>query len=550
MPGAPGRSPLAANLLLVAGSLVFTALLVAGVEGVLRLVHVGDPDLSRTSRLRYQQIYLPIAERARAPDGGDVWRPIDKRLPFQTLRAEKPPDALRVITFGESAVAGLGFSPNGSFSRELERMLVAAHPDRSVEVFNHGIVALSSKQIELLVADAVQRYAPDVVTIYVGNNEFLEIHAEKFAEAHATPFSRLTDRLLGTNLYRSVNYAIRGKPRLPSLAEQNFSSADLRMTQDTLIQDIEMQPAEIAAIFDAYEANLDAMVAAAQAARVPVVLMTVASNWKWRGRDDLPADWLDAVAPVQAGEPPAERLRRALTGLSAKIESSGSAERWDWRYRRAVVHESLGDYDAARADYRAAMNEDPHLRRCVDAEVERVREVAARRGAALVDTVELLQRHAAHGIIGFDEFYDYVHFTPRGNVLVAAELGRAIQRLGIADPQPGFDADAFERERLAQLAALTADATAVGDWLGVGADPAGHVSNRDLWKYDRMLKELDERIAANPRDAQGLAWRGNAAYFRLDGAPQAERDWSAALQIERDPAVEANLARLRAEARP
>ncbi len=66
----------------------------------------------------------------------------DVRLPYQTIRQDKPENALRIFTFGGSATAGLGYSPNVTFARHLERLLEMAQPDRVVEVVNLGIVAL------------------------------------------------------------------------------------------------------------------------------------------------------------------------------------------------------------------------------------------------------------------------------------------------------------------------------------------------------------------------------------------------------------------------
>jgi len=174
-----------ANLLLLFGSLFFVVLLFAVLEGSLRLVGIGAAD-PQFSRLKYQQIPIPILEPGARPDGSPVLRTNDVRLPYQSILRAKPPGSLRVFTFGGSATAGLGFSPNVTFARQLSRMLAQAYPDRPVEVMNLGIVALASNQVKQIVADAVRGYEPDLLVVYSGNNEFLEVHAEKYAQAHAT----------------------------------------------------------------------------------------------------------------------------------------------------------------------------------------------------------------------------------------------------------------------------------------------------------------------------------------------------------------------------
>jgi hypothetical protein len=142
-----------------------------------------------------------------------------------------------------------------------------------------------------------------------------------------------------------------------------------------------------------------------------------------------------------------------------------------------------------------------------------------------------------------------VHFTPRGNVLMAAALYVAMRGMGVAPEAPGFDLDAFVGARLAELARLPADPFAVDEWLGFGFDASG-IHDRDLWKYDRLLRALDERIATDPRDLAALVYRGNARYFQRDGGAAAARDWRAAQELAPDdPAIRANLARLAAEGR-
>jgi tetratricopeptide (TPR) repeat protein len=340
---------------------------------------------------------------------------------------------------------------------------------------------------------------------------------------------------------------MRGAPRVPSQAEQDFSSEDLRLTQSEIVRDVHVSPEEIEEVIDAYEANLESMVDAATAAGARIVLMTVASNWKWRGRQDLPEGWAAEVL----GEPPppgAEGFRRVRSALDAALREAGPAERSELLFRRAVAAEALGDFDAARDDYRNAMNEDPHLRRALDAMNERVRAVAARRGVPLLDVVALLESEAPHGIVGFEDFYDYVHFTPRGDVLVASALRDLITRLGLADA-PDFDGDAYRRDRVATLDALEEDPVAIDDWMGFGSDRS-RIADRDLWKYERMVSALGERVEANPGDARAHAYLGNAAYFRIDGAAEAEREYRAALALAPDDRdVQANLDQLRAEAR-
>jgi lysophospholipase L1-like esterase len=538
---AAARSSLAANLALVLGSVVFALLLVGLLEVVLRVVGVGAPDASRTSRLDYQQLYFPILQPAKLPSGVEVLRTVDSRLPYQTVLREKTPGTIRIVTLGGSATAGLGYSPNVTFARYLERMARAAVPGKNVEVLNLGIVALSTKQEKLLVAEAC-RYEPDLVVVYSGNNEFLEVHAEKYAAAHASFVSRFQDRLMGTNLYRLVNLAIRGRPEQPSLAEQNLSREQLRLTQSQIIRDIEMSESEIGAVVDDYERNIAEMVEAARKAETPILLATVASNWRWRGREDLPSTWMDELVE-RDGSPEPDRVRKVRDVLTERIGGAKFGERHEWLYRRALANETLGDFSAARDDYRAAFNADPHLRRALDSMADRVRRVGQAESVPVLDVIDELQRSAQHGIVGFDEFYDYVHFTPKGALQVAAALYDELVRLRVIEPELAFDPDAFVATELAELDARSEDWLEVERFVGFSFDRA-LIHDRDLWKYDLMVNGLDERLERNPSDVDALVFRGNASAFEIDGAERAEQSYRSALALRDDPRVRTNLDRL------
>ena len=530
---APRRLPPSLTGRLVAGlaALAVGLLLVAGLEGLLRLLGVGRAPL-HDSRLAYQRLVLPALAPDERPDGTPVWRTADPRLAFRTLAREKPPELLRVVAFGGSATAGLGYSPNGSFPAYLEGMLRAALPGRPVEVLNLGIVAVSSKQVQALVAETCARYEPDALIVYSGNNEYLELHAARYAAARAGPLGGLGASLARMHLARLLRGrrgAVDG--RAPDGNEEQL----LRLSQAEILQEIELGEDEVRAAFDGYEQNLTRMAHAAREAGVPLVLCTVASNWRWRGRRDLPEGWLAELAGPGSDEPAALR-ERARGRLEERLAAAGPKERHELLHRRASLAELEGRHADAARDFRAAMNADPHLRRALDAQNERVAGVSRREGTLLLDVVELLRGTAEHGIVGFDEFYDYVHPTPRGALAIAGGLLRTLAEHGVVTPVPGFDPAAHAREALADLEARASDYPEVARFLGFGFDP-GLIADRDLWKYERMLAGLDELLARDPANVLARVFRANARSFRLDGAAGAAEDYRAALLAQPDLAA-------------
>jgi lysophospholipase L1-like esterase len=538
-------------MLAVASAAIALSIL-AAIEATLRWRGIGEPHPSRASRLKYQHVFQPTFTPSQLADGTDVLVPSDARLPFQWIRSDKPERALRVAAFGGSAMAGLGHSPNASFSRYLEQMLRKADPSRTIEVLNLGIVALSSAQVRLLVEDVSARYQPDVVLVYSGNNEFLEVHAEKYFAKHASWLDRTAGELRRSNLYRVFERMLRRSARDPSIARTSELTAEnLRLTQREIVRGVELTPQELAAVIERYAENIDMIAAAAQAAGAYTVLMTVASNWEWRGREDLPADWLEEFAQDADPNPDAEPVaacKRARMLLDRQLDDALPRERSELLFRRAVCARRLGDFTSARSDYRSAMNEDPHLRRALDAANARVREVAAVRGTALIDTIEVLAVRSEHGIIGFDVFYDYVHFTPPGAMWVAAAIFDELTRGGVVEPNT-FDANDWVQEAIERLERRKLDALGVEDWIGFNFDRVA-LTDRDLWKYQRGLDDLDRRIEQSPGDARMRIYRGNAHSFQLDGAGEAAAMYRSALELWPEALeARANLDRLAREGR-
>ena len=66
----------------------------------------------------------------------------------------------------------------------------------------------------------------------------------------------------------------------------------------------------------------------------------------------------------------------------------------------------------------------------------------------LEDTVDRLAQSAERGIVGFDEYFDHVHFTPRGAERAAAALFDALLEAGLLPTPERFDSAAHLSERL------------------------------------------------------------------------------------------------------
>jgi cytochrome c-type biogenesis protein CcmH/NrfG len=82
-------------------------------------------------------------------------------------------------------------------------------------------------------------------------------------------------------------------------------------------------------------------------------------------------------------------------------------------------------------------------------------------------------------------------------------------------------------------------------------DDVSRLWDRDLWKHQAVLRELDERLQRDRTDVEALIWHGNAMFFSVGGLATAVWDYETALELDPDnSAARANLARLRGSRRP
>ena len=77
----------------------------------------------------------------------------------------------RLLAFGDSFVEGWGVSLEASVSKQLERRLQEAKPDRRVEVINFGVAGYGTDQEMLLFEGSGRHYRPDKVLVFFYAND-------------------------------------------------------------------------------------------------------------------------------------------------------------------------------------------------------------------------------------------------------------------------------------------------------------------------------------------------------------------------------------------
>jgi tetratricopeptide (TPR) repeat protein len=429
-PSSPGRRVFFRLLLAVAIPAAFFALL----EGGLRVGGFGrDPrffipdeaaGMWRTNP-RFTESFFPASFGL---------KPLNFRLPRQ-----KPAGVKRVFVLGESAAMGVP-EPAFALAPQLEAQLRARLPGVRVEVHNLGVTAINS-HVVARIADEALEFEPDLLVVYLGNNEVVGPWGPGSAVTGGSPPRWLIRTALAVKSTRvgqllewlAAQVGGTGAPR---------EWGGMEMFRDRLVPGDDPRLERVAAHF---AANLGDILASARDRGVPVVLSTVAVNL----RDCAPfaslpaaeegAAWVrefEEAVWLAAVERPAEAeaaFRRVLAAQPLHAET---------HFRLARLREAAGDPAGARRHYLEARQSDA-LRFRADERVNDLIRAAARPGDGFVDAARALGAagDSAATPAGSELFFEHVHLTWEGNQALARLLAaEAAVRLGagpaVAAPSP------------------------------------------------------------------------------------------------------------------
>ena len=307
--------------------------------------------------------------------------------PF-SLPVRKPPGAVRVFVLGSSAAQG---DPEPAFgiARQLEALLRDQYPGVEIEVVNAAATAVNSHYV-YAVAQAALRLEADVLIVYEGNNEVVGPYGAATvltAAAPPLPLVRAAVALQQTRLGQLVANLTRAAARGLGRGRAPGAWHGMKMFLER-----QVRPGDPALerAYRNYEGNLADTCQVARAAGVPVVLSTVAVNFRSSG----------PFASADAAE--AYRLGREAADRGQDVEA-----------RRLL--EEARDLDTLR--FRADSRTNAI-----------VRDVARREaGVRLVDAEEAIARQSPHGAPGAESFLDHVHLTFHGNYLLAIALVGAVR---------------------------------------------------------------------------------------------------------------------------
>lgn len=426
---------------------------------------------------------------------------------------ERPKGGLRVFVLGGSAAAGWPYHAGDThISALLERKLRILYPGRPIEVINAAAGTYASHRVKLILEE-VLRYNPDILFVYNGNNEFLENLVYRPQNPPA-PWDRSAAARLTYRVTKSLTVP------LPHIDEKNFDiSAQIPNTLSFAFSKASLyreDPRQFQMLLEHYRFNLEEMVEAAGAAKVPLFFLTCPVNLK---------DWVPNVSRHRKDITPEEKARwtglfrdgylaiergafaEAITPLRAAIALDD--EYAEAHYRLAEALRRTGQQVEAKAEYLLALRRDAFPFRELPEFQDILREVAAKRGIPLIDIVAPLEAVAGDGIPGLDVFTDYVHLLERSQEIIAQEMVSALRGHGLLQ---GLSAVDVERVRIAIPAKFWAHRDMVAADLNYNMAMVMHQYERINLLYEEAIETFSRAAKEDP----SIAWecQGRIALFR------------------------------------
>lgn len=309
------------------------------------------------------------------------------RLP-QPIRVEeeKSSDATRIVVLGGSAAMGEP-EPSFSFSRVLDVMLGRMYPNRRFEVVNTGMATINSHVVRLITQE-LTRVGPDIVLIYMGNNEVVGPYGVGTVFGSYSPSLTLIRAGIWLRQFR-LGQLLESVARWVGGASQYVNEGQgmaLFRGQTVTADDPRLER-----VYSHFEQNLYDIISLAEEAGALVVVSTVATNTAdhapfaslFGQEQSNPLTWgqlyANGVGHEEAGDTLAAIAAYEMVG---RVDSTHA----ELQHRLGQLYRGQGRMGEARERLIRARDLDA-LRFRADSHINAiVRQVSSERGVTLVDS--------------------------------------------------------------------------------------------------------------------------------------------------------------------
>lgn len=439
------------------------------------------------------------------------------------LSREKPPGSYRIFVIGESAAMGVP-EPAFSLAPQLQAQLRAAEPERAIEVFNLGVTAINSHAILRIVQSAV-KFHPDLLVIYMGNNEVVGPYG---------PGSVFSDRVPPRSLIRfglwlrSIRTGQLIQRLLSVLRSPGSNAKDWRGMEMFTHAKVSATDPQLAATYANFTANLNEILTLARDAGAKVILSTVAVNV--RNCAPFVSQHPTGMAPgqIDAWQQSVTLAERALDRedfdtAKQKLQAALTIDPTyaDTHFRLARALDATGELVAARAHYAEALQLD-ELRFRTDAQINDLIRRAVHSNQQAITLVDASKEFGSEAgspttpPAGANLFFEHVHFRWDGNYALARLIapaawaalhGKDAATAAWLDPQACADALGYTRFAHLAMAQSMAELTGRPPFTG----QSSYAEDRA-----RLLAEISAEQAALsvPGEVRAAVAKSDAALRR------------------------------------
>lgn len=407
----------------------------------------GEPDLSEDPFVGFTAT-RPLFELNEAAGRYEIAPSRQDWFYPDSFVAEKPANGYRIFCIGDSTVAGRPFTIETAFSSWLKLFLEHHDPERAWEVVNCGGVSYATYRMAPIV-DEVLGYAPDLLVLYAGHNEFLEdrtyAHVKSLPEAITKPYA-WASRFRTFNVARRWYQESFGPPvqsvmeSRPILKEEVDALLEHKGGMEHYVRDPEWRARTI----EHFGFNMARMLNHAERAGVPVIVMNPASNL--RGVRPFKSEHRAGITEEEKAA--FKEIVRAALGAAFQGDYQRAAQLYeealqidaqhaDTLYETARAYDVLAKFDVAYRYYVRAKDEDICPLRMLEPMHAILREVADHYETPFLDSRAAVKTVSKDGIPGNDGFLDHVHPNPAGHQFLAKLIIEKMAQLGIVKLEGG-----------------------------------------------------------------------------------------------------------------
>jgi len=431
-------------------SVAVTAVFFLLLEGLLAVIGVRPEPYADDPYVGFSSTSRLFVEQSSGKDHRELVTAENKLTLFNPQRfSANKGDTVRIFCVGGSTTFGRPYDDTTSFCGWLRELLPVADPSRTWEVINAGGVSYASYRVALLMEELVE-YDPDIFVVYSGHNEFLERRSYPRIIAMPRALRGVGGFAARTRTWTAMSGIVRRFSDPPTAPEDD---PDILDEEVTTLLDNAVGPSAYTRddtlaekILQHCRYNLARMVDIAESVGAETVFITPASNlrdsrpFKSEPRGDLgEAERVELDRLLEsAGRAHTEgRTEDSLAdiGRAADIDPRNA----QLAFLQGRLLAEAGRWGEARPAFERARDEDVCPLRAPRPVAEIVREVAADRGATVVDFESLADEWADHGIPGEDLFLDHVHPTIEIHRRIAVAIIEEMARQGSLSLSPGWN---------------------------------------------------------------------------------------------------------------